>query len=227
MQAPAAVSGSPSLPDPKDKIQQQNLLHKAMLASETGRLAEAREALETVIRMDPGSYLALQQLGNLELDTKQYANAVELLRQAQKLHGPDAASAFSEGRALERLHDLAGARDALESSLKLAAGQFQARLLLGQVYLGLHNFSAAEDQLEAALLLEPKSVDAQLWLARAHMAGGKFADAVAELRQASRSNGRNAELLDLLVQAYRAMGKETEARQLDGRRKLLDKTKEH
>src|SRR6266568_2300937 len=43
------------LPDPKDKIEEQNLLHKAMIASEDGRKQDAVTALKKVIDLDPGS----------------------------------------------------------------------------------------------------------------------------------------------------------------------------
>ena len=61
----------------------------------------------------------------------------------------------------------AGARDALEASLKLSPEQFPARLLLGQVYLGLRDPKNAEDQFEAALLSQPKSAEAQRGLTKA------------------------------------------------------------
>jgi hypothetical protein len=37
------------LPDPKDKIEEQNLLHIAMMSSEDGRLPEARAALKKLL----------------------------------------------------------------------------------------------------------------------------------------------------------------------------------
>ena len=55
------------LPDPKDKIEEQNLLHLAMMASEDDREAEARASLEKVLQLDPKSPTALRQLGELEL----------------------------------------------------------------------------------------------------------------------------------------------------------------
>jgi len=79
----------------------------------------------------------------------------------------DASAAFHLGQAQEKIHDLNGARDALETSLKLQPGQFQARLLLGEVYLGLKDAKAAEDQFEAALLLQSRSLEAQRGLAQA------------------------------------------------------------
>ncbi len=157
----------PRLPDPKDKIEEQNLLHTAMMASDDNRSDEARRALEKVLQLDPKSPTALRQLGELELQAGDYNKAAEHLKQAREVRPEDATAAFYEGQAREKIGDLAGARDALEASLKLIPGQFPARLLLGQVYLGLNDSKNAEDQFEAALLLQPKSAEAQLGLTQA------------------------------------------------------------
>jgi choline-sulfatase len=209
------------LPDPKDHIEEQNLLHAAMMALGDERTANAREALEKVLQLDPKSPTALRQLGELELHAGQYTNAVEHLKRAREGRPGDGAAAFYEGQALEKTHDLSGARDALEASLELTPGQFQARLTLGQVYLGLKDAQAAVDQFEAALLLQPKSLEARLWFARAQIADGRFTEAVSELLQLSKSDGQNPKLFRLLAQAYTGIGKKTEADEAESRAKLL------
>ncbi len=162
----APTQGS-QLPDPKDKIEEQNLLHTAMMASDDNRADEARRALEKVLQLDPKSPTALRQLGELELQAGDYNNAADHLKQAREVRPEDSTAAFFEGQARQKTGDFAGARDALEASLKLTPGQFPARLLLGQVYLGLKDGQNAEDQFEAALLLQPKNTEAQLGLTQA------------------------------------------------------------
>lgn len=166
--APAQAS---NLPDPKDKIDEQNLLHAAMIASDDNRADEARQALEKVLQLDPKSSTALRQLGELEFHAGDYARAAEHLKQAREVRPEDSTAAFYEGQAREKTGDFPGARDALEASLKLTPGQFPARLLLGQVYLALKDPKNAEDQFEAALLLQPKSAEAQLGLTQAQQLG--------------------------------------------------------
>ncbi|MBZ5652470.1 MAG: sulfatase-like hydrolase/transferase, partial [Acidobacteriia bacterium] len=164
----ANASVPPSqLPDPKDKIEEQNLLHAAMIASDDNRTDEARQALAKVLQVDPKSPTALRQLGELEFHAGDYARAAEHLKLAREVRPEDSTAAFYEGQAREKTGDFAGARDALEASLKLTPGQFPARLLLGQVYLALKDPKNAEDQFEAALLLQPKSAEAQLGLTQA------------------------------------------------------------
>jgi arylsulfatase A-like enzyme/Flp pilus assembly protein TadD len=209
------------LPDPKDKIEEQNLLHLAMIASEDDRAADARRSLEKVLQLDPKSPTALRQLGELELRAGDYVKSAQHLKAALEVRPDDATAAFYEGQALEKTHDLTGARDALEASLKLMPGQFEARLLLGQVYLGLKNPKAAEDQFEAALLLQSHSIEGQLGVAKARIAEGNFNQAAQQLESLSKSQSRNAALFELLAQAYTGLGKKVEAEQAEARAKLL------
>lgn len=209
------------LPDPKDKIQEQNLLHTAMLATDDGRTSDARLALEKVLQSDPKSPTALLQLGQLELDAGNGYKAADYLKRAIEARPEDATAAFDYARALDLSGDLPHARDALEAALKLNPSQFSARLLLGQICLRLQDPKAAEDQLEAALLLQPHNQDAQLALARAMMAQKEFPDAVDVLESLTKDQPRNAEVYDLLAQAYRALGKTTLAAQAQSRAKLL------
>ena len=210
-----------SLPDPKDKIEQQNLLHIAMMASDDDRPGDARKALEKVLTLDPRSPTALRQLGELELQAGDYAQASQHLKMAVEVRPDDATASYYAGQAMAKANDPAGARDMLETSLKLMPGQFPARLLLGQVYLELENPKAAEDQLEAALLLQSDSIEAQLGVANAQVASGNFAQAAESLEALAKSQPRSAAVFALLAKAYSALGKNAEAQRAAARSKLL------
>jgi choline-sulfatase len=217
----AAGPNASLLADPKDKIEEQNLLHAAMIASEDNRAEEAGKTLEKVLAFDPKSFAALRQLGELELQAGHFAQAAQHLKGALDVHPDDATVSFYEGKALEKTHDLAGARNALATSLKLMPGQFHARLLLGQVYLALKDPTAAEDQFEAALLLQPGSLDAQLGLADAQIARGDFADAAQSLEALSKVQPKNVHVFDQLATAYSGLGKKAEAQRAETKAKLL------
>jgi predicted Zn-dependent protease len=217
----ANVPKPSSLSDPKDKIEEQNLLHRAMMATDDDRDADAIASLRKVLEMDPKSPIALRQLGELELRAGDYAQSAQHLKAALEAHPDDAITAFHEGQALEKAHDLPGARDALEASLKLMPGQLEARLLLGEVYLRLNDPKAAEPQFESALLLQANSVEGQLGLAKVQIAEGNFNQAADQLEGLSKAQSRNAEVFDLLAQAYSGMGKTAEAQQAAARAKLL------
>ena len=142
-----------SLPDPKDKVGVQNLLHNAMLADDDNRPNDARQFLEKALQLDQNSPTALRQLGELELAAGDSAKAAVHLKRACELRPDDSTAAFELGEAAQGSGDWSGARDALESSLKLEPSQMTARLMLGHVYLHLKDAKNAEDQFEAALLV--------------------------------------------------------------------------
>jgi tetratricopeptide (TPR) repeat protein len=218
----ATTAAQPSmLPDAKDKIEQQNLLHAAMLAGEADHVVEARKMLEKLLVLDPESPVALRQLGELELQAGDFDHAAGHLKAAVKLRPDDATSSFYEGKALAKLHDFAAARDSLETSLRLLPTQFPARLLLGEVYLWLKNPNSAEDEFEAALLLEPASVEAQLGLAKTNMAKGKFTEAARQLELLSRIEAKNPVVFETLAKAYEGLGEAAKANRASARAMLL------
>jgi arylsulfatase A-like enzyme/Flp pilus assembly protein TadD len=210
------------LPDCKDKIEEANLLHSAMMASEDDREADARELLRQALQLDPKSPTALLQLGESELRAQNYAVAAQHLKSACELRPDDATPAFYLGQAFEKSGDLADARDALEGSLKIVPNQFEARLLLGRVYLGLNKPEAAEDQMEAALLLQPKSMEARIGIAAAQVARGKFAEALPKLLRLSKTNPRNAKVFHLLAQSYRGLHQPIQAERAQSTAKKLE-----
>ncbi len=213
------------LPDPKDKIEEQNLLHIAMMASEDGQQSKARAAFEKILQLDDRSVIALSHLGRFEMDSGNYAKAAGYLRRVREVRPDDATAAFEYGRALELSGDLPGARDALQTSLKLNPHQFAARLLLGQVYLRLGDLKAAEDQFEAAVLLQPGSSEAQLNLAEALIRQKKFADAVELLEPIAGSSNSDPEIFKLLAEAYAGLGRRQDAQRAESRAKALQKSK--
>jgi tetratricopeptide (TPR) repeat protein len=209
------------LPDPKDKIEEQNLLHQAMIASEDGNVSEAMAALERIVQMDHDSFLALRELGELELQGDDPAKAVKHLSHARQLRPNAAILAFHEGQAREETGDINGAREALVDSLKLDPTRFSARLLLGQIYLRLEDLKAAEDQFEAALLLRPEDDSAQLGLVKVQLASGNFLKAKEKLEPLASSQPGNEEVFELLAQSYAGLGEEDKSQQAARRAKAL------
>jgi tetratricopeptide (TPR) repeat protein len=209
------------LPDPKDKIDEQNLLHTAMMAVENDEPEKARAALRKLLLIDDKSAMALMHLGHLELTAGNYKKAAEYLGRAHELRPADAAGTFDYARALEMNHDLNGARDILQASLKINPQQFAARLLLGQIYFESGDADAALDQLESAALLQPENVEAMTSLARVLVSQRKFADVVDLLEPLAQSSVHNADLFALLAQAYAAVGRHEEARRAESHAQAL------
>ncbi len=214
------------LPDPKDKIEEQNLLHTAMMALEDGNSDKARATLEKVLQLDESSAIALTQLGRLEMASRNYAKAAGYLRRSQAARPNNTEDATDYARALELSGDLPRARDALLASVKLNPDQFEARLALGRVYLGLNDAKAAEDQFVAAVLLQPGSPEAQIALARAQIRQKKFADAVELLEPIANSSSNDAEIFVVLASAYTALGRRQDAQRAELHAKELQKSKQ-
>jgi choline-sulfatase len=205
------ASGPSALPDPKDKIELHNLLHAAMLAEEDGDTVRAQAALNSALQKDPNSSVALLQLGQLELEQKNYRGAAEHLTRAHSLRPEDAAAAFYLGKALYGLGDGKAAQQALEHSLKLSTGQFEARYLLGKIYADMKNWNAAEDQLEAAVFLDARNPEARIELARVLLAKRQPQSALEHLEQARVLSPQQAEVFDVLSATYSALGKRQQA----------------
>jgi predicted Zn-dependent protease len=142
-----------------------------------------------------------------------------LLEHSLKLR-PEAGTAFDAGRAEFGAGNLAGARDALEQSLKLSAGQYDAHTLLGEVYTGLKQLEKAQDQLEAAVFLDASRPDARVDLARVFMAKKQPQQAIAQLQNAIK-NGAGADAYDVMANAYTEMGKSADAAQAASRARAL------
>lgn len=201
------VSEPSLLPDPKDHIEEQNLIHVSMAAEEDSRFGDARLALREALRLNPESYTALRQLSAIEVQTHQYKNAEVHLKHMRSIRPDDAAAAFSEGMVQEQLGNLRAARASLEASLRLAPNQIAARLQLGRVCLSSKDIQAAASQFEAVLQLQPKNVEGQLGIARVSVAEGKITAALPALVQLSATNTNNPEVFELLAEAYRRSGK--------------------
>ena len=208
------------LPDPKDKIIEQNLLHAALLAVDDARVAEARTSLEKVLQMDPKSPFALMQLGELELNTGNYARAADYWKRASEVRLGDPTIAFKYGQTLNFVGDTQGALYALRASLKTNPSQYKARLLLGEIYFRLHDAKDAQDQLEAALLLQP-SVEVKLKLAEVLLAQNRYAEAIEDLKPLTTPRSRCADVYDLLARAYTGLHEKEDAQQAQDRANLL------
>jgi choline-sulfatase len=200
-----------SLPDPKDKIEEQNLLHSAMMLVDQGRSSDARLLLEKVLQLNPDSPAALRQLGELEFNSGEYRKAADHLERARKAHPDDALAALYEGQALEKLGDLQAARKALEAAVTQSPGKLDARLLLAHIDLRSGDRPAAEDQFEAVLLLDAANRDALVALAKEHFEDKRFADVVELLEPRSKNASVTVDELQLLVQAYVSLGRTADA----------------
>jgi choline-sulfatase len=213
------------LPDPKDRIRQANLLHGALLASDDGNAARARSELEELLASDPDSVITLRQLGEIEAAAGENEKAAGHLQRARELSPHDPLIAKLQGQVLAKVGDFLAAREALESSIRMFPGQFEARRSLAEVDLKLGDTSSAVDQLESALMLQPGNRSAQVELSRAFLANRNFAEAAQQLQELAR-DAPSAETYDLLAQAYEGLGKKDLAQHAAARAAELRRKKQ-
>jgi arylsulfatase A-like enzyme/Tfp pilus assembly protein PilF len=198
----ATTVAEPSmLPDPKDKIEVQNLIHAGMMYEDSGDVTAARSAFARAVEADPTSFVAAAQLGQAEFKAGEYRSAAKHLSAAYAMRPQDPAVSLTLGQTLERTGDHVAARDILEAALKQNPGQYEARLALGRVYQALGNEPAAADQLEAAIFLDGNKAPARIELARLLLKQGKKAEASDQLRRAESIDPSNPELKVLRRQA--------------------------
>ena len=200
-----------SLPDAKDKIEEQNLLHSAVMLVDEGRDADAQLLLQKVLQLNPESTTALEQLGEMEFKAGEYRKAADHLDRVRKAHPDNMAAAVDEGKALDKLGDSRAARSVLEAALLQSPGQLDGRLLLAQVDLKAGDRAAAEDQFEAALILEPANHEALVGLGQAYLADKRYGDVVELLEARFKDGSGGADELALLVQAYAGAGRGADA----------------
>src|SRR5262249_43042399 len=107
------VSQPSLLPDAKDKIEEQNLLHSAMIAStqrNATRTKDPRRYLQKALLLDPKFPTALRQLGELELQAGNFDLAAKHFEAALEIV-QDASTWFEAGEALAKLLNFPAARD--------------------------------------------------------------------------------------------------------------------
>ena len=202
------------LPDPKDKIEEQNLQHTAMMASEDGQAAKAKLALEKLLQVNGDSVLALSQLGELEIASGNYKKTRDYLRHAHELRPDDSKVNVDYARALSLTKDFVEARAVLEESLKANPKQPEAQILLARVYFRLNNRSAATDQLASAVLSDPGNTKVISEAAKTLIDEGEFALALELLEPIARPSN-NRDLLQLLAKAYRGLGRAADAQRTE------------
>lgn len=109
-------------------------LANARALAESGRIAEAEEAYRQLLDGEPDQVQALTFLAQCALRRRDPQEAVDFLERAHGKQADDPQILKNLGVAYDIAGDAAAARNALESSLRLAPEHFQARLHLASLY---------------------------------------------------------------------------------------------
>jgi choline-sulfatase len=172
-------------PDPKDKIETSNLIHKANLLRDNGDCAGAIPVLRELIVREPNMSILYAKLGHCLTLQHQYAEAVPLMRKLVEFTPDSPLAHFQLGKALLAQKDMAGAVPELELVVEKVPQWVRPRLVLANAYVTTQHYPDAIKQYNAILEAHPDHFEANLFLGRALFRNGDVAGAIPSLKKAS------------------------------------------
>jgi protein O-GlcNAc transferase len=194
-----------------DSDQVDALQMLAAIAGQTGRDAQAIDYLQAVLRLQPGSAAAHNNLGNVFIIQRKLPEAVASFQEAVRLQ-PDFAAAHNNlGNALREQGRLAEAAASLQQALRLKPGYAEAHFNLGLVLHAQGKLVDAQACLHQAVRLRPDYAEAHFQLGFILGKQGRHEEAVASNRQALRLKPDYAEAHFNLGAAFVIQGKLDEA----------------
>jgi tetratricopeptide (TPR) repeat protein len=169
-------------PDKPDRIPARILLGRLFAAR--GRLEEARNQFETLVKLSPSMLEARASLGDVLVMQRKYDEAIPHYRAFLALRPGDARILVQLGQALASAGHIQEAVEAYQQAIQTEPRLAIARLHLGEIYLRLQKPEDAVVQATEAVRLEPQRADAHNLLGAALAASGKFAEAVEQFNKA-------------------------------------------
>jgi Flp pilus assembly protein TadD len=168
-------------PDPKDRI--EVAARMALVTSGEVQGEKAIEALESVLKVDPGNPQAHLRLGFAEIERDHCDRAGPHLQAALDAGVPSADAGLGLAECLGRARDLDGARRALAAALTIEPGNPVALANLGILALEQDRPAEAVQPLRDALDADPGLLPARFALARALARTGARGEALTEAQR--------------------------------------------
>lgn len=134
-----------------DPNQLQPRLLAGVILNQMGRLAEAEEAWEAALRVDPSSVIALDWLAKARISDGQFMAAIDLLNTAPNDEDLtlDLALAYSQANLFDK------AADTLNTALAKTPEELRLSAALATVYVQSHRYQDATNLLRATLDIHP------------------------------------------------------------------------
>ncbi|MBI3439333.1 MAG: tetratricopeptide repeat protein [Proteobacteria bacterium] len=149
-----------------------------MALHQGGRLAEARQRYQAVLRIDRKNADAYQLLGVLEAQSGAHLRAAELIAKAISLNPGNAAYYYNHGAALQALGRFDEAVRAYDRALKLKPDATEAYNNRGNALQALNRYDEALASYDKALALQPRNAQAHNNRGNALQALERFQDAI-------------------------------------------------
>ncbi len=193
--------------DPKDKVAVVNLLHRAEMAKEDLRYAEAAPLLEKVITLEPDLPITYLQLGTALFSLHEYAKAVPVLRKAVEMRPDLTLPRYQFGSALFETGDIPGAIEQLEVTVSRSPQWPEAHFSLATAYARADRLPDAIREYKKVIELRPKHYGAHLLLGRALALFGDPEAALAPLTTATELEPNSPEPHAFLADAYQQLSR--------------------
>jgi arylsulfatase A-like enzyme/thioredoxin-like negative regulator of GroEL len=193
--------------DPKDKVEVVNLLHRAEMAKEDSRFAEAVPLLQQVITLEPGLPITYLQLGTALTSLHDYEKAVPVLRKAVEMRPDLTVPRYQLGSALFETGDIPGAIEQLEIAVQRSPQWPEALYTLATAYARADRLQDAIRDYKKVIEIHPKHYAAHLLLGRALALSGDPAAALAPLTTAAELEPNSPEPHAFLADAYEQLSR--------------------
>ncbi len=187
------------------------LLQQAMQRHQGGRLAEAANLYEDILRLDPAHPDALYLLGQVRLYQGIFQQAENLFVRAVASRPQAAPFHLHHGLALRRLGRTDDALAAFHRAQTLDPALADAHHQAGNVLKSIGRYAEAIDALREAARLAPDHAAIWLNLGVACLEGGARVDAIAAFRRALSLDPKNPEAHNILGHALLMHGCSAEA----------------
>jgi arylsulfatase A-like enzyme len=193
--------------DPKDKIEIGNIIHRANMAFDEGRLPEAVALWRELIAKEPSMALFYNRLSQCLVLMKDYPHAVPVLRKLVKLSPDSAVAHFKLGAALFATEDFTGAVTEFQNLVAELPQWQRGRILLASAYTRANRIAPAIRECDKVLATSPDDYDANLLLGRVLTLSGKPEAALPNLKKAAALRPSEANPHFALRNAYLKLGK--------------------
>ncbi len=203
---------------PDDPRYQANLARTLRAA---GRHAEAIDAYERALRLDPANAVARIDLGNLLVGADRVAEAADCFRRAIEVAPASAAAHEGLGFALLRQHREDDALAAFERAVALDPESPGAHANLGGLHLSKGRPEAAVPCFRRAVALVPQSAELHTNLGVALQSGGALDDALAAYDAALGLDPSNARALGAKGIVLARLGRASQAAEIFDYDRLL------
>jgi len=179
----------------RGKKQIPDLIDQGLALHQEGRLEEAQAIYQMVLAKEANQFDALQLLGALLIQKKQFTRAIHFLTQALQIK-PDYVEAFlNRGLALKEIHHLEDALANYDKAIAIKLDYAQAYSNRGNVLKELHRF-------EEALISYDKAIEIKPNLAEAHFNRGNTLQELHRLEEAIISYDKSIEINPNIAEAH-------------------------